>query len=178
MSTIRFRDLVKTAGTPEPKSLWTDPKQDRQFMHAVKQNRVLTVVPGSSASKKDFGELGFHQHQHALYFVFPKPLPESEGKVIGIKYDLVESRDPKDALSAEDLQVTRHRHAKSTRKEKSEPRTKTFRVLVRRVATLETDIPVEARTKKEAAEKGIEIAKAQDFALAKAKIENEVRVMK
>lgn len=178
MSTIRFRDLVKTVGTPEPKSLWTDPKQDRQFMHAVKQNRVLTVVPGSSASKKDFGEVGFHQHQHALYFVFPKPLPETEGKVVGIKYDLVESREPRDALSPEDLQLTKPRRAKSRRKKKTEPPAKTFRVLVRRVATLETDVPVAARTKKEAAEKGIEIAKAQDFELTKAKIEDEVRTVK
>lgn len=88
MAAIRFRDLVKTAGAPEPKSLWTDPKNDRDFMRAVKQGRVLTVVQGSK--RKDFGELGFHQHPGALYFVFPKPLPVEEGRVVGIKYDLDE----------------------------------------------------------------------------------------
>jgi hypothetical protein len=52
MSIIRFRDLVKTAGAPEAKSLWTDPKHDRNFMRAVKQNRVLTVVRESKTKLK------------------------------------------------------------------------------------------------------------------------------
>jgi len=77
MAVIRFRDLVRTAGSPEPKSLWTDPKKDRDFMRAVKEKRVLTVV--QEAKRSDFGELGFHQHPHAFYFVFPKPLPAEAG---------------------------------------------------------------------------------------------------
>jgi len=36
MAALRFRGLVKTAGTPEPKTLWTDPKADRDFMRAVR----------------------------------------------------------------------------------------------------------------------------------------------
>lgn len=101
MAVLRFSDLVKTAGMPEPKSLWTDPKTDRDFMRAVKQKRVLTVMQESQ--RKDFGELGFHQHPGALYFIFPKPLPSEQGKVIGIKYDLVESGEPADAISPAEL---------------------------------------------------------------------------
>jgi len=107
MGVIRFRDLVKTAGTPEPKSLWSDPKSDREFMRAVKQKRVLTVVQESK--RKDFGELGFHQHPGALYFIFPKPLPAGEGRVIGIKYDLVEPGEPADAISPAELNRTAKR---------------------------------------------------------------------
>src|SRR3954464_15711520 len=131
MSVIRFRDLVKTAGTPEPKSLWTDPKNDREFMRAVKQNRVLTVVQESA--KKDFGELGFHQRQGALYFVFPKPLPAEEGKVIGIKYDLAEPKEPTDPVSPKELKRSRKVQASSA-PEKREPPLRTFHVSVRRTA--------------------------------------------
>jgi hypothetical protein len=177
MSTIRFRELVKTAGTPEPKSLWTDPKEDREFMRAVKQNRVLTVIQESS--KTDFGEVGFHQHQHALYFVFPKPLPTDEGKVIGIKYDLAEVREPEDAILPEKLKrVSKPKRAKAAELEKREPPVKTFNVRVRRKAVVEMNILVEAHSKTEAREKSMETVKAQGFDLANAKIENEFKSVK
>ena len=175
MSIIRFRDLVKTAGTPEPKALWTDPKNDRDFMRAVKQNRVLTVVQEST--KKDFGELGFHQQQGALYFIFPKALPSGQGKVIGIKYDLAETTQPKDPVSPHDLKRVAKRAKHSTR-EKPETRAKTFNVLVRRIAMVETQILVEARSKTEARKKSIEMVKGQGFDLAEAKIENKIESVK
>jgi hypothetical protein len=175
MSTMRFRDLVKTAGTPESKSLWTDPKNDRDFMRAVKQNRVLTVVQESA--KKDFGELGFHQRPGALYFVFPKPLPAGHGKVIGIKYDLAETTEPKDPVLPEDLKRASKR-AKRLKQEKQEAPAKTFNVTVRRLAVVETKAVVEAYSKNEAREKAIEMVKGQGFDLAKAKIENKIESVK
>jgi hypothetical protein len=177
MSTIRFRELVKTAGTPAPKSLWTNPKTDREFMRAVNQNRVLTVVQESA--KTDFGELGFHRHEHALYFVFPKPLPANQGRVIGIKYDLVEEREPDDTIPAGKLKrVSKPKRAKSASLEKREPPAKTFSVVFRRFAVVETNISVEAHSKAEAREKSIEMVKGQGFDLAKAKIKNQIRAVK
>lgn len=174
MSIMRFRDLVKTAGRPEPKALWTDPKNDRDFMRAVKQNRVLTVVQESK--KKDFGELGFHQGQGSLYFVFPKPLPAQQGKVIGIKYDLVEEGEPKDAVSPEELRrgAKRGKH----RLEKRETPAKTFNVKLRRVAVVEANVLVEAHSKAEARKKSMEMVKGQGFDLAHAEIENEIKSVK
>jgi hypothetical protein len=175
MSIIRFRDLVKTAGAPEPKSLWTNPKHDRNFMRAVKQNRVLTVVQESA--KKDFGELGFHQRQGALYFVFPKPLPAGQGKVIGIKYDLAEATEPTDPISPEDLKRVA-KPAKPPKPEKREAPAKTFNVLVRRAAVVETNVIVEAHSKNEARKKSIEMVKGRAFDLAKAKIANKIESVK
>jgi hypothetical protein len=175
MSTMRFRDLVKSAGTPEPKSLWTDPKNDRDFMRAVKQNRVLTVVQESK--KKDFGELGFHQREGSLYFVFPKPLPAEQGKVIGIKYELAETTEPKDQVSPEELKRVARR-AKHPKSEKQEAPLKKFDVLIRRVAVVEANVLVEARSKNEAREKAMEMTKGQGFDLAKAKIESEIESVK
>lgn len=176
MAAIRFRDLVKTAGTPEPKSLWTDPKNDREFMRAVKQKRVLTVVQESK--RKDFGELGFHQHAGALYFIFPKPLPAGEGRVIGIKYGLVEAGDPADVLSPAALsREGKKKHARSPEPKKPEP-LKTFEVIARRVAVLEESVSIDAHSKAEARQKAAVTLKTRGFDLGKAKIENEIKAVK
>src|SRR6185437_1652929 len=149
MAAIRFRYLVKTAGTPEPKSLWTDPRRDRDFMRAVKQKRVLTVKQESK--RKDFGELGFHQHPGALYFVFPKPLPSDKGKVIGIKYNLAESGEPADRVSSEELKrAAKKKRVKPSAPKATEPVVKTFEVVARRVAVLEESFSMDAHSKSEA----------------------------
>ena len=174
MGAIRFRDLVKTAGTPESKSLWTDPKNDRDFMRAVKQKRVLTVVQESK--RKDFGELGFHQHPGALYFVFPKPLPGEGGKVIGIKYDLVEAGEPADVLGPAELKrVAKTKGARAREPKKVEPVVKTFQVAVRRVAVLEESLAIDAHSKAEAKQMAVETLETRGFELGKAKIENEIK---
>jgi hypothetical protein len=176
MAAIRFRDLVKAAGTPEPKSLWTDPKSDRDFMRAVKQKRVLTVVQESR--RKDFGELGFHQHPGALYFIFPKPLPADEGRVIGIKYDLAEPGEPVDVISPAELNRVAKKAAKSSAPKKVKPAAKTFRVAVRRVAVIESSVTIDARSKSVARAKAAELMSKAEFDISKARIKNEIKSVK
>jgi len=179
MPTIRFRDLVKMAGSPEPKSLWTDPQKDRGFMQAVKQNRVVTVVQEPSSKKKDFGEIGFHQQPYAAYFIFPKPLPESKAKVIGIKYDLIKEAKPRDTISLEDLKrESKPPRKKSPPKEKPRAVEKAFNLRVRRVAVIETNIQVKARNKTEARKQAAELMKGQGFDLSQAKIQNQISFAK
>jgi hypothetical protein len=175
MSTIRFRDLVKAAGSPEPKSLWTDPKKDRGFMQAVKQNRVMTVVQEPSSKKKDHGEVGFHQQPHATYFVFPKLLPVHQGKVIGIKYELLEESRPSDVISLKELKKeSRSARVKSSAKEHRPPAEHSFNFRVRRVATIETHLRVKARNKTEARKQAERMANGQGFELSQAKIQNQI----
>ncbi len=176
MAAIRFRDLVKAAGTPEPKSLWTDPKNDRDFMRAVKQKRVLTVVQESR--RKDFGELGFHQHPGALYFIFPKPLPADEGRVIGIQYDLAEPREPADVISPAELNRVAKKVAKSSAPKKVKPAAKTFRVAVRRVAVIESSVTIDARSESVARTKAAELMDEAEFDVSKARIKNEIKSVK
>jgi hypothetical protein len=179
MSTIRFRDLVKTAGNPEPKSLWTDPKEDRGFMQAVKQNRVITIVQEPASKKKDFGEVGFHQKPHATYFVFPKPLPNRQGKVVGIKYDLIRQPKLNDAISPGELKrKSKRARKKAVAKQSRQPVEKSYKIQVRRVAVLESSILVEARDKLEARKKVEQIIGQQDFDLSKAKIESQIKFPK
>ena len=56
---IRFAELVNRAGKPEVITPWSDPKQDRGFMKAVRENRVVTLIQQPSTKKTDFGEIVF-----------------------------------------------------------------------------------------------------------------------
>jgi hypothetical protein len=85
---IRFAELVKLCGQPETVTLWTKPEAIPPLQKAIRQRRILTIL--QNPHKKEFGLMGFEQHQSALYLVFPKPLPkaQSDAEVIGIKYEL------------------------------------------------------------------------------------------
>jgi hypothetical protein len=88
---IRFGDLVRRSGRPEAVTLWLDPKKDRSFSKAAKENRIVTVVQDPTSKRKDFGQIGFHKHPHAQYLVFPRPLPkDGNSRIIGINYALLE----------------------------------------------------------------------------------------
>jgi hypothetical protein len=173
MSTLRFSELVKRHGAPEIRSLWTKPEDDASFMRAVKQGRVLTLSQEPSSKHKDSGEIGYHQRPHAAYLVFPKPLDESKGvKVVGIKYDLIKEPDIPDAISPTALK----KHSPKKRKVAQEKLEKipTFNIRIRRIATIETTIPVEAKTKSEARKQAVQIAQSQTFDLSTAVISNEL----
>ena len=87
---IRFGDLVRTSGRPQVVTLWTEPKKDKQFTRAMKENRVLTVFHQSS-NRKDYGRIGFDSNGPASYLVFPRALPKQrDARVIGINYQLIE----------------------------------------------------------------------------------------
>lgn len=88
---IRFGDLVAKCGRPETLTLWTKPEENPALSKAIRENRVMTVIQEPKSHKKDFGLIGFHQHQFALYFLFPKRLPkvEDDATVVGIRYELV-----------------------------------------------------------------------------------------
>jgi hypothetical protein len=191
MATIRFRDLVKQSGKPEVKSLWSDPKEDRQFMRAVKQNRVLTIVQEPTAKKADFGEIGFRQGPHASFFVFPKPLPTENAKVIGIKYDLIEESAPRDVISPENLKRlgtsrSSRRHTRieakgrpgSKRSGESRPVEEKFRFQIRTEAVLERTVEVQARSRLEAQTKAEEAAKGQGIDWDKARIRTRVKLLR
>ena len=87
--TIRFTDLVEKSGRPDVVALWTDPKKNREFQKALRENRVLTVKQEPAGTKKDYGRIGFFQERGVSYLVFPKSLPRSDARVVGLKYELL-----------------------------------------------------------------------------------------
>ena len=91
-NTIRFGDLVRSAGRPRTFSLWSgNAKKDRTLQQAIRSNRVLTVIQEPTSTRKPFGRIGYHQNESALYLLFPRALAEdTESRVIGINFDLLD----------------------------------------------------------------------------------------
>ena len=90
-ATIRFGDLVRESGRPRVVTLWIDPKKDRSFSKAIRENRVLTVHTDPASGRKDYGEIGFCRERGAFYLVFPERLPkERKARIVGINYQLAE----------------------------------------------------------------------------------------
>jgi hypothetical protein len=167
---LRFAELVKSSGRPHVATLWGDPKKDGGFMKAVRENRVLTVNQEPTAKTKDFGTIGFHEEKSAAYFIFPQPLPESqEGHVIGIKYDLLD--EGRVAGSVRSVKVK-----KECQKEKPPQRTK-FSVTVRRIATIESALTIEARTADEAKTRALKEIQSQPFDPTESVVRNEIRAV-
>src|SRR5689334_10923821 len=115
--TIRFGELARGSGRPQVVTLWVEPKKDRNFSKAIDENRVLTVLTDPGSHRKEYGRIGFHQQEGAIYLVFPKelPPPESVERVVGINYQLTEDRPVTDPVTVE-FQEELARKAKAERK--------------------------------------------------------------
>jgi hypothetical protein len=88
--TVRFTAVVAKMGTPKVYLPFSDPKNDRTFMRAVKENRVLTIHQEPASRRSDFGTVGFDGEKYASYLIFPKSLTQfANTRVIGIKYNVL-----------------------------------------------------------------------------------------
>jgi hypothetical protein len=177
--TVRFTALVQASGQPEVANLWTRPEEDKPFMKAVRENRVLTVKQENLGSSKDFGVVGFLREKNVSYLVFPKSLEKfKDRRVIGIKYDLVRTGGPLGkvvkqrhtekrgwgrgvmphewATSSEAAPEARHTETKSTALKK-------FKVMLRFISTVEVTAQVEAKDRSKAARLALKTAGSPDF---------------
>ncbi|HWI57886.1 MAG TPA: hypothetical protein VNZ22_11715, partial [Bacillota bacterium] len=132
------------------------------------EDRVLTVIQEPTRKQKDFGLIGFREMPHASYLVFPRSLPQDgDSRVIGINYDLVAEPRVAHPIRPEDLKA---RPAPPPLRSVE----KTFWVRVRRTATLETQVVVQAPNWKSAQQRAVESLKNQPFEVDKAVIQEEV----
>ena len=164
---LRFGDLVRKAGRPQVVTLWTDPRRDRSFTRAIQQNRVLTVLRQPATQHADFGNIGFQQQREALYLVFPRPLPENrDSRVVGINYQLLEEPEAPGVKPA------------PAKREKPPPKPKPvgrrFTIKVRRTATLESDIEVDAENRQDAEKRAMQRMEREPFRLNQAAIHDAV----
>jgi hypothetical protein len=165
--------VVETAGKPEVVSLWTKPERDKNFMTAVRQNRVMTIKQKTVGSAKDFGVVGFLREKNASYLVFPTPLTEfQDRRIVGIKYDLIETPGPvgrliKPEIAPNPVKTGRAQPAEWSpeppAKETPHKRTKKFAATIRFIATAEVLQTIEARSKKKAKELALQQAVMPDF---------------
>jgi hypothetical protein len=92
MKTVRFSEVVKSSGKPDTHLLLIAPSKDKTLQAAIKSNRVMTVYQESGSTKSDYGTIGFVEGSSRQFLVFPQTLkPFADRRVIGIKYDLLES---------------------------------------------------------------------------------------
>ena len=167
MKEIRFTKLIESSGRPETATLWSNPKTNRPFMKAVKENRVLTLVQKPTGTRKDFGLIGFHEQSFALYLIFPRPLPkESEAIVIGINYDLF-----KEASVRQTVKEPRIKPPKTVPKKM--PPARKFSVVILRTATVETSLSVTAINLRVAEEQALQRIDKTKF--KPSNIQNEVK---
>ena len=156
--TVRFSELMKEPGKPEIYLPLSDPKLDRNFMRAVRDNRVMSLKQEPTGTKKDFGIVGFVAEKYMSYLIFPKPLTPFKGKrVVGIKYDRLSEAPfstPRAPVSVPSRSV---KPAKP--KTKPRPRPKRFTATVRLTSTNEVKVTVEAFDEREARTKAEQAAR-------------------
>jgi len=179
---VRFAQLVKAAGKPYVATLWTQPKSDRHFTRAVRENRVMTVHQTVGTGKKDFGVVGFHEDKNVSYFVFPKRLrAEAETQVIGIKYDLLAPEPVGDPLTRGPVTRKRGRireHVATSSEAPIQIEETQFTAIVKRTACWERLISVRAANKTEAKQKIATEANAQTYEIHDAVVRDEMRGIK
>ena len=168
MKTVRFTKVVEVAGNPEPYTLWQDPHEDPEFQKAIHDHRVMTVIRDPASSKADVATIGYLKQAGALYLLFPKTLKEFQDKrIIGLKYDLLTDSKPRG--TAVELGKPRKRLSRKTpppRLKIAEPKAEAerpsepdppqpkrlpkFQVRAKVVASVETELEIEARNKNDA----------------------------
>jgi hypothetical protein len=180
--TVRFAQLVAAAGKPYVATLWTQPKDDRHFARAVRENRVLTVHQTIGSGKKDFGVVGFHEDKNVSYLVFPKRLrAQPETQVIGIKYDMLAPEPVADPLKRAPVAPKRGRIREHTSGSSATPiqiEETQYSAVVKRTAVWERLITVRAANKAEAKRKVATEANAQTYEIHDAVVRDEIRGMK
>ncbi len=88
VKTVRFTNVVKRAGAPEPHLVWSKSEQDPDLKKAIQQHRVMTVFQNAVGHKADHGQVGFEPGANRQFLIFPKSLRAFEGhNVVGIRYD-------------------------------------------------------------------------------------------
>jgi hypothetical protein len=151
-ATVRFSAVVQASGQPEVYLPLADPKHDRNFMRAVREQRVLSLKQEPTGTKKDFGTVGFLAEKYVSYLIFPKPLTAfADKRIVGIKYDTVQDADitaPKAAARPLKRSVK-----PATPKPKPRPRPKRFTATVRITSTNEVKVTVKALDEDEARKK-------------------------
>jgi hypothetical protein len=165
---VRFSVVVQTGGQPQLYLPLANPRQDREFMRAVRDERVLSLKQEPTGSKKDFGIVGLVEEKFVSYLVFPKTLRKFAGKrVIGIKYDTLKQsklttargaspgkKPPRNPLARAAINSRR-----APAKPKPKPAPPRFTATVRFTAMQDVEVTVEARNQQEARAKAAEAAR-------------------
>jgi hypothetical protein len=155
--------------------LWTDPAKNPDFQRAIKENRILTVSQKPTGTKKDIAQIGFKQQSNVSYLIFPKGLPDDhEAKVIGIKYDMIESPAVSDPVPP-DRKPSKPRRKPVEMNPQKAQKEKRFCIVFKRTAVWESTIELTAKNKTEAGKLAGPLIAGHELPLTDAIQRNEVR---
>jgi hypothetical protein len=88
MKTVRFAEVVASAGRPEVHLLLARPQDDEILQRAIKANRVMTIHQEVVGNKADYGTTGFEKTAGQI-LLFPKSIKRFAGRrVVGVNFDL------------------------------------------------------------------------------------------
>jgi hypothetical protein len=171
VKSVRFTALVERSGHPVVVTLWREPEMDKDFMRAVRANRILTIHQTNSGTAKDYGVIGFQKDAQVTYMIFPRKLAPAAGtRVVGIKYDLVAQPATKPGVEARSQRQRAGKpiaRARTSAREPSvdpwAPALRSFKVMVRCVATIDVTHIVQAADKREARRKAVEAVQTNDL---------------
>jgi hypothetical protein len=166
--TVRFSEIMRVGGQPRFYLALKDPRTDKAFKEAEREQRIVSLKQIPTGTKKDFGFVGVLNEQFVSYLIFPRPLADFSGKrVVGIKYDELENSETIKP-SARRKEHTAHeappkieRPTKPAPKPKPAPEKKRFKARVQIMWTKTADVEVEAFTRTAAKALGKEIAREQ-----------------
>ena len=147
MKPVRFAKVVEKCGQPVVFLPLGNPKTDRSFMNAVREERVLTIKQEPTSRHKDFGVVGLLEEKFVTYLLFPKSLRAfADARIIGIKYDVLEHANVTTATRVA-APLMRNRTSK---KSKPAPKPKPFVVRLRITTTAEKEFNVAALNRRDA----------------------------
>jgi hypothetical protein len=124
-------------------------------------------------NKKDFGTIGFYRDKNVSYLVFPRSLPKTDSRVVGIKYDLLEKPELERGKTVREFATKQKAKPK-----RAEPFEREFSVIVRRTAVWESTVRVTATNESEARKKAARAITLQKFPESEAVVHNEIREMR
>jgi hypothetical protein len=160
---VRFTAVVKQCGTPTVYLPLVSPKQDKEFMRAVKENKVMTVKQEPTTKHKDFGVVGFVEEKHSTYLVFPKALAGFEdARVVGIKYDVIAEGGVSSGTSSTPAKPLKVQRVPAQKPKPTPPEPKQFRVRVKVTSVTEREIKVLAFTSSDAKKQAARSIKQSD----------------
>jgi hypothetical protein len=156
-------------------TLWVAPGKNGPFAKAIRENKVLTIHSTPVGHKKDYGQIGFHKKQGAIYMVFPKRLPKDPiSRIVGINYQLAEEPESKEPRSLRTIGLNKTERPPPPPRP-AKPEWKQFEVVVRRTAILEDAELVKAKNETEARELALRAINGKPFEVNRAISRVEVR---
>ncbi len=92
--TVRFSEVLKVGGKPKQYLPFADPRRDKAFAEAEREQRIVSLKQAPTGNQKDHGIIGVLREKFVSYLIFQKSLSRFVGhRVVGINYGQLAEAD-------------------------------------------------------------------------------------